>query len=140
MYGDVVQTIARSRDLLIQIASVREFEEAQDARKRISQEFSELRSREEEHRRTLVVDRLSHVCCDDRHEQLRAEIGLYPESTRWVFNETKVSEWLHGLEANDLTLWVFGIPGAGMSHTSRAGATDNLSWFRYQANLSYSAP
>ncbi len=113
MYGDVVQNLSRSKELLIQTASVQHFEEAQNTRERITREFDEQICRDERHRKSYVIDWLSHVPCDDRHSELRRNLCLYPNSTHWVFNQRQVSEWFLGSETCSMILWIFGIPGAG---------------------------
>ncbi|KAF6218628.1 hypothetical protein HO133_005979 [Letharia lupina] len=113
LYGDVVKNLQGSKELLIQTASVWHFREAQDARLRISQEFEAQNYRDDQHRKSFVVDWLSHVSCQNRHEELRQEQRLYSASTRWVFDTTQLSEWSWGSETSSPVLWISGIPGAG---------------------------
>ena len=64
-----------------------------------------------------MVDWLSHVSYHDRHDELCQDRGMYPDSTRWIFNETQVSEWFWGGETSASILWVLGIPGSGELHS-----------------------
>lgn len=117
LYGDVVKNLQGSKELLIQTASVWHFQEAQDSRMRISLEFEAQKRRDDQHRQSSVLDWLSHVSCQNRHEELRQERRVYPDSTRWVFNTTQVSEWFWGSETSSPVLWISGIPGAGRVHS-----------------------
>lgn len=119
LYGDVVQNLQRSKELLIQTASVWHFQEAQDARVLITQEFEARNRRDEHYRKSFVIDWLSHVSCHSLHEELGRERALYQESTRWIFDTPQISEWLRESETNSLILWVYGIPGAGTSRGVR---------------------
>jgi hypothetical protein len=47
------------------------------------------------------------------HQELQEIRAQLPETTRWIFAERKVMNWLGG---KDCTVWVRGIPGAGMFH------------------------
>ena len=60
-----------------------------------------------------MVDWLSHVSCDDRHNELCQNRSVYPDSTRWIYKDLQVCEWLWESETSNLILWVVGIPGSG---------------------------
>lgn len=113
MYGDVVKNLARSKELLIQTASVQHFQDAQEARLRNFQRFDDQLYRDEQHRKSFVIDWLSHISCDDWHKQLCQDLSSFPKSTHWIFSQTQVSEWLLGSESCSPILWILGIPGAG---------------------------
>ncbi|KAL9136526.1 MAG: hypothetical protein Q9175_002271 [Cornicularia normoerica] len=113
LYGDVVKNLQRSKDLLIQTASIWHFQEAQDARVRTSQEFEAQKCSDDRQRRFFVIDWLSHVSCQEQHEELRHKRRLYPESTHWIFSTAQLIQWFSGSESSNPVLWIFGIPGAG---------------------------
>ncbi|KAL6721442.1 hypothetical protein ACLMJK_000545 [Lecanora helva] len=113
IYGDVVKNLARSRDLLIQSASVQHFKEAQDARTFMHRDYEEQKYRDEKNKTSFVADWLSHVSCDEQHQKIRDKIDLYPKSTNWILNQTQVVDWIRGSATINSTLWVSGIPGAG---------------------------
>ncbi|KAL8837871.1 MAG: hypothetical protein Q9170_002346 [Blastenia crenularia] len=113
MYGDVVNNLRRSRELLIHTASLWHFQEAQEARLRVSEEFELQRRKDEHDRMSFVIDWLSHVPFHDRHEELQRERKKYPNSTHWLFDTTQTSEWLRESERSNSVLWIHGIPGAG---------------------------
>ena len=114
MYGDVVKNLQRSRELLIHNASLWHFQEAQDARIRLTEEFESQRQRDEHDRISFVIDWLCYVPCHDRHEELRKERRKYPNSTRWLFDTSQMSEWFRGSGESSHILWIHGIPGAGI--------------------------
>ena len=116
LYGDVVKNLHGSKELLIQAASVQHFQEAQNDRVRISQEFEAQNYRDDRHRKSFVVDWLSPVSCQNQHTELRREQRLYPESTRWIFSTAQLSEWYRECETSSPILWISGIPGAGRVH------------------------
>ena len=117
LYGDVVKNLQRSKDLLIQTASIWHFQEAQDARVRTSQEFEAQKCSHDRQRRFFVIDWLSHVSCQEQHEELRHKRRLYPESTHWIFSTAQFIKWSSGSESSNPVLWIFGIPGAGRVHS-----------------------
>ena len=117
LYGDVVKNLQRSKDLLIQTASIWHFQEAQDARVRTSREFEAQKSSDDRQRRFFVIDWLSNISCQEQNEELRHKRRLYPESTRWIFSTAQLVEWFSGSESSNPVLWIFGIPGAGRVHS-----------------------
>ena len=113
----MVKNLQGSKELLVQTASVWHFQEAQDARVRVSQDFESHKFRDDQRRKSYVVDWLSHVSCQNRHMELRREQRSYPESTRWIFKTTELYEWFRAGETSSPLLWVSGIPGAGSLHS-----------------------
>ncbi|KAL9043378.1 MAG: hypothetical protein Q9214_003434, partial [Letrouitia sp. 1 TL-2023] len=113
MYGDIVKNLQRTKELLIQSASIRHFQEAQAARTHDAEAFEAQRRKEEHERKSFVINWLSHVPCRSRHQELQNERKLYPGSTRWLFDTTQTSEWFRGSERSSQILWINGIPGAG---------------------------
>ena len=113
MFGDVVEKLRRSKELLIQTASVSEFQEAQNARLFITREFEAQRERDEKGQRLSVVEWLSHVTCHSQHEELQERRRVFPSTTRWVFDTIATREWFRNDDKSGLILYVYGIPGAG---------------------------
>ena len=113
MFGDVVEKLRRSKELLIHTASVSEFQEAQNARLLITTEFEAQRKRDEKEQRLSVVEWLSHITCHSQHEELQERRGVFPSTTRWVFDDIATREWFRNDDESRLILYVCGIPGAG---------------------------
>ncbi|KAL2041207.1 hypothetical protein N7G274_006152 [Stereocaulon virgatum] len=113
LFGDVTKNLQRSKELLIQSASVTHFQEAQDARLLLTREFSAQRDRHQEQQRLAVVSWLSHTPCDFLHVELQDMRHKYPDITRWIFDTVQISEWLRKDGPSSPILWLCGIPGAG---------------------------
>lgn len=113
MFGDLVNKMSRSKELLIQAASVSEFQEAQNARLLITREFEAQRERDEKEQKLSVNEWLSHVTCHSQHEELQERRRVFPSTTRWIFDTTAASEWFRDDDESGLVLYVDGIPGAG---------------------------
>ena len=113
MFGDVVEKLCRSKELLIQTASVSEFQDAQNARLLITKEFEAQRERDEKERRLSVVEWLSHVTCHSQHEELQERRRVFPSTTRWIYDTISTREWFRNDDESGLILYVYGIPGAG---------------------------
>ena len=126
MFGDVVGKLRRSKELLIQTASVSEFQEAQNARLLITREFEAQRDRDEKEQRLSVVEWLSHVTCHAQHEELQERRRVFPSTTRWIFDTTATREWFRNDDKSGLILYIYGIPGAGMSRANGVGIA--VSW------------
>ena len=109
LYGDVVQNIERSSQLLVQTTNLAEIQEAQDERVKSNQQFEA----QDAHRKSLVKDWLSYGPGLDRQQEIRKERCLYPNSTRWVFGTAQSYQWLMALEDTSPIFWLHGIPGAG---------------------------
>ncbi len=115
MFGDVVEKLRRSKELLIQTASISEFQEAQNARLLITREFEAQRERDEKEQRLSVVEWLSHVTCQAQHEELQERRSVFPSTTRWIFDTIAAREWFRNDDKTGLILYIYGIPGAGKS-------------------------
>ena len=113
MFGDVVKNFERSKDLLIQTASVTHFQQAQDARLLITKEFEDLRKSEEQHRKLAVTNWLSHGSHNVQQEELRDRRLQFPDTTKWIFDMASFCDWMRSDESNSLLFWLCGIPGAG---------------------------
>ena len=113
MFGDVVEKLHRSKELLIQTASVSEFQDAQNARLSIAREFEAQRGRDEKERRLNVIEWLSHVTCHSQHEELQERRRVFPSTTRWIYDTIATREWFRNGDESGLILYVYGIPGAG---------------------------
>ena len=126
MFGDVVERLRRSKELLIQTASVSEFHEAQNDRLRIAGEFKAQRERDEKEQTLSVIEWLSHVTCHSQHEELQERRRVVPSTTRWLFDTTATREWFRNDDESGLILYVYGIPGAG--EPSVTGIGIDVSW------------
>ena len=118
MFGDVAKNLQRSKELLIQSASVTHFQEAQEARLLLTQECNAQKERHEQHQRLAVISWLSHISCDLLHAELQETRQRFPDTTRWIFDTAQMCEWLRKDDSSSLILWLCGIPGAGESHNT----------------------
>ena len=126
MFGDVVEKLRRSKELLIQTASVSEFQEAQNARLSITREFEAQRERDEKEQKLSVVEWLSHVNCHSQHEEIQERRRVFPSTTRWIFDTIATREWFRNDDESGLILYVYGIPGAGEPLLN--GIENDVSW------------
>lgn len=117
MFDDVVKNLQRSKELLVQTASVWHFQNAQDARLLMIKQFEALREKDEQDRRLNVVNWLSPVSCQFSHECVQGRRRAFPDTTRWIFETTVMHEWIRSDEASSPILWLSGIPGAGSLHS-----------------------
>lgn len=113
MFGDVLENLERSKDLLYKSADIASFREAQDSRSLFKQQFDAQERKEMNDRRLIALEWLSHESCDKFHEELQETRRKYPDTARWIFQEREVNEWLGGRQARDQPFWISGIPGAG---------------------------
>ena len=113
MFGDVLKKLERSKELLLQSANIAHFHEAQEARQLFSMELEALSERTKEDRMLTVVDWLSPVSCSVDHEELQAKRHEFPQTTRWIFKQSTIREWLQTDDSTKCMLWICGIPGAG---------------------------
>jgi hypothetical protein len=120
MFGDVLKNLERSRDLLLQSASIAHFQEAREARVHFTQEFQDRSKREKQEQRLGVIEWLSadhayRASCD-QHEELQQRRKEFPLTTQWLFNISAMKGWMRKSDASNPTFWLSGIPGAGNVH------------------------
>lgn len=113
-FGDVAKNLQRSKELLLQSASISHFQEAQDARLLIIQHFRAQREHERLEQTKTTVDWLSSVSCNDEHEKIQGKRREFPGTTGWIFNTASFCEWLRNDETCSPEFWLYGIPGAGI--------------------------
>ena len=114
-FGDVAKNLERSRELLIQSASITHFQEAQDARLRLIEEFKMRREQEERSQMMTTINWLSSIEWDVRHETIQEKRREFPGTARWIFNSAPFCDWLRKDEDCSLVFWLYGVPGAGDS-------------------------
>ena len=115
MFGDVTKNLKRSKELLIQSASIAHFKEAQDARLRLIEEFRMRREQEERNQTMTTVKWLSSVSWNVQHEDIQEKRREFAGTTRWIFNTALFRDWLRKDESCSPIFWLYGIPGAGDS-------------------------
>lgn len=112
-FGDVIKNLERSKELLVQSASVSHFQEAQDARLFFIQEFRAQREHERREQTMTTVNWLSSVSSKDEHDKIQEKRREFPGTTQWVFNTASFCGWLRNDESYSPVFWLHGIPGAG---------------------------
>lgn len=113
MFGDVTKKLERSKELLLQSANVAHFHEAQEARLIFSREIEALTERTKKDRMLAVIDWLSPTSSYVDHEELQEKRREFPDTTRWIFEESCMRDWLR-IEGNANSMfWICGTPGAG---------------------------
>ena len=118
MFEDILKKLSRSRELLLQSAHIAHFQESQEARRDISRDFQILLEEQQHTRRLAVMDRLSiESTWKTQHREIRELRLKIPQTTRWIFKEPAMMNWLEGSESASRILWLRGIPGAGMHST-----------------------
>lgn len=123
-FGDVAKNLERSKELLVQSASVSHFQEAQNARLLIIREFRAQREHERHEQKITTIDWLSSVSWNDQHEKIQEKRLHFPDTTLWIFNTASLCDWLRNDENCSPVFWLYGIPGAGndtahVSHLER---------------------
>ena len=117
LFGDVLKNLERSRDLLLQSASIAHFQEAQEARIQFTQEFKNRVKREKQEQRLAVIEWLSadqtKRVTSEEHMELQQRRAEFPLTTQWLFNMAAMRGWLRKSDASSPTFWLSGIPGAG---------------------------
>lgn len=117
MFGDVLKNLERSRDLLLQEASIAHFQEAQEARIRFTQEFQDRLKREKQEQRLGVIEWLSAAPANgascNQHQELQRRRAEFPLTTQWLFNMSSMKSWMRKSDVSSPTFWLSGIPGAG---------------------------
>jgi len=122
LFGDVLKNLERSRDLLLQSASIAHFQEAQEARIQFTQEFKTRVKREKQEQRLAVIEWLSadqakRASCEE-HTELQRRRAEFPFTTQWLFNMGAMKGWLRKSDASSPIFWLSGIPGAGNANPS----------------------
>jgi hypothetical protein len=114
VFEDVLKNLDRSKELLLNSADIAHFQESQEARILFTKEFQVLVDGQRKQRRLEVMESLSTgPDFAILHQELQEIRTGLPGTTRWIFAEPKMMNWLHGSEC---ALWVCGIPGAGNLH------------------------
>jgi len=117
LFGDVLKNLERSRNLLMQSASIAHFEEAQEARIHFTKEFEGQAKRYKQEQRVSVVEWLSadqtkHANID-AHTELQRVRAANPLTTQWLFNTSAMRSWMRKSDVPRPVFWLSGIPGAG---------------------------
>jgi hypothetical protein len=116
----VLKNLERSRDLLIQSASIAHFQEAQEARIEFTKKFENQAKREKQEQRLAVIEWLSadqaKRANTDEHVELQQRRATFPLTTQWLFNMGAMRGWLREHDASSTIFWLSGIPGAGNAH------------------------
>ncbi|KAE8440873.1 hypothetical protein EG329_006360 [Mollisiaceae sp. DMI_Dod_QoI] len=114
MFDDILKRLERSRDLLMEAASIAHFQEAQKERLFWIKDHEERVERDRKARMLDVAEWLSadksYLAQQEALQRTRLEL---PESGSWIFKVPMVKDWFRGNEGSSLTLWLNGIPGAG---------------------------
>ena len=97
-FGDVAKNLERSKELLVQSASVSHFQEAQDARLLIIRELKAQREHERREQTITTVNWLSSVSRNDQHERIKEKRREFPGTARWIFEKGPFCDWLRNDE------------------------------------------
>ena len=115
MFGDVLKKLERSRDLLLQSANLAHFQESQEARVLFTKEMKVMREEMYNQRRIAIMDWLScELTSATQHGELQEIRTVLPQTTRWIFSQPRMLDWLRHDDFTPQTFWLCGIPGAGM--------------------------
>ena len=112
-FGDVVKNLERSKELLVQSASINQFREAQDTRIILIQGFEARMKHERLEQMTTTINWLSSISWNDEHEKIQEKRLEFPGTARWVFDTAPFCDWLRSYESCSPVFWLYGIPGAG---------------------------
>ena len=112
-FGDVAKNLERSKELLVQSASISQFREAQDTRIIIIRRFEAQMEHERLEQTFTTINWLSSVSWNDEHERIQGKRLEFPGTSRWVFDTAPFREWLRTTESCSPVFWLYGIPGAG---------------------------
>lgn len=105
--------MTRHKRLIESRASLMQFEEVQHIRKREEREFEKMNQSEHLRRRREVMQWLSPFMPEGLQDSYRAIRSGYPESGRWVLDNSKMQDWLCPRYCSNPLLWLNGLPGAG---------------------------
>lgn len=119
MFGDVIKKLERSKELLLQSASIAHFQAAQESRLLFTQQFKAQTEQRQHDRKLAVIKWLSPVSCSVDHEELQRKRQEFPTTTQWFFKEDSLRHWLQQSGGSDPTFWILGIPGAGKASLLR---------------------
>lgn len=113
MFGDVIKKLERSKELLLDSASIAHYQEAQESRLLFAQEFETQLERTRQDRMLTVIDWLSPTSCEVDHEELQQKRKEFPDTTSWIFRQDSLRRWLQSDGVSSTMFWICGIPGAG---------------------------
>lgn len=115
MFRDILKKLDRSRDLILQSANIAHFQESQEARILFTKEIEVLLDEKRNERRIAIMDWLSSEPSSIvQHRELRKIRAILPQTTRWIFSQPHMLDWLKHTDYTPSTFWLCGIPGAGM--------------------------
>lgn len=116
MFEDILKKLNRSRQLLLQSAYIAHFQESQAARRDISRHFQVLLEAQKHTKWLAVMDRVSTESkWKTQHQEIQELRSKLPQTTRWIYKEPAMMNWLEGSHPQPRILWIRGIPGAGKS-------------------------
>ena len=116
MFGDILKNLERSRSLLMEVASVAHFQDAQQARLFYTADYEERIEKDKKTRMRTVVEWLSadqsHTNQQKALQNIRREL---PDSGTWIQKHSLFRDWLREDKGKSLVFWLTGIPGAGIN-------------------------
>ncbi|KAH6670655.1 hypothetical protein B0J14DRAFT_100518 [Halenospora varia] len=114
MFGDILKKLERSRDLILQSASVAHFQESQEARILFTKGMEALLEQRRNQRRMDILEWLSsELNSTIQHRELQKIRAMLPQTTRWIFRQPQMLSWLKRTDYAPCVFWLCGIPGAG---------------------------
>jgi hypothetical protein len=113
VFDDILKKLKRSKDLLLQSANLAHFEESQEARIFAAKKFQVLVDDQRRRERLEIMELLSaKQDFGMLHRELQDIRSMLPQTTRWIYKESEMINWIDGKET---IFWLCGLPGAGMS-------------------------
>lgn len=119
-FADALQNLQRSKQLLLTLANIthfqeaqRHFHESQEDRLKTQEEYQKRKELEEKERIFTVLDWLCPSNQSNHHHEIQRQREKFAQTTRWLFAENSWRDWIHGGRGEPELFWLSGIPGAG---------------------------
>jgi hypothetical protein len=120
LFGDVLKNLERSKQLLLTLADISHFQEAQQHfhvtqkhRLEAQEEFNMNRQRAEKEKLFTVLDWLSPISQSNKHYEIQQHRRKFPLTTQWLFNDRSWLDFINCGAFKPEIFWLSGIPGAG---------------------------
>ena len=112
-FHGILENLRRHKSLVESQASLLHFDEFQRARTAAEAEVRRIRAEEEKQRQVAVRTWLSAASTEVDQENYASIRAEYPDTGRWLLNQTYVQAWCDPDSTSTPLLWMKGIPGAG---------------------------
>jgi hypothetical protein len=115
-FQHILNNLSRHKALLESRANLIQIKEAEVARAFAKDKFDDIEDAQRKSRHLEVMNWLQAVETILDHEAAINVCREYPSSGRWLLRDSKIKTWMDPSKYLISSLWMNGMPGAGMYH------------------------